>query len=64
MRSEYEITERINGILENVNMLLKKRDEEMKKPFEERDHKLLFFIGRECNVYSYCLSQLRWLFSE
>jgi hypothetical protein len=64
MRTEYEITERINAILENVDTLSKKRDEEMEKPFEKRDHRLLYFINRECNVYSYSLSQLTWLFSE
>ena len=64
MRSEVEINGRINAILENVNMLLKKREEEMAKPFEERDHRLLKFINMECNVYNYSLSQLRWLLSE
>ena len=64
MRSEFEITERINGILENVAILSKKRNEEMGKSFENRDHGLLQFINRECNVYNYCLSQIRWLMSE
>jgi hypothetical protein len=64
MRSEIEINERINAILQNVNILLKKRDEELEKPFEKRDHRLLVFINREYNVYNYCLSQLQWLFSE
>lgn len=64
MRSEYEINERINVILENLNLLVKKREEEMEKPFEKRDHRLLKFIHRECNVYHYTLSQLRWLFTE
>lgn len=64
MRSEYEVNERINTILEKVNMLLKKREEEMGKSFEERDHKLVKFINRECNVYYYSLSQLRWLYEK
>jgi hypothetical protein len=64
MRSEIEINERIDAILQNVNLLLKKREEELEKPFEKRDHRLLIFINREYNVYNYCLSQLRWLLSE
>jgi hypothetical protein len=64
MRSEFEINERINSVLENVTILLKKRDEELGKTFENRDHGLLQFINRECNVYNYSLSQLRWLLSE
>lgn len=64
MRSEYEVKERINSILETVNMLLKKKEEEMEKAFDERDHKLLKFINRECNVYYYSLSQLKWLYEK
>jgi hypothetical protein len=64
MRSEIEINERINDILKNVHILLKKRDEEMGKPFGERDNRLLLFIQRECSIYDYSLSQLRWMLSE
>jgi hypothetical protein len=64
MRTEFEINERIDTILQNVNLLLKKRNEELEKPFEKRDHRLLIFINKEYNVYNYCLSQLRWLLSE
>jgi hypothetical protein len=64
MRSEIEINQRIDAIQENVNMLIKKRDEEMEKPFEKRDHRLLIFINREYNVYNYSLSQFNWLLSE
>jgi hypothetical protein len=64
MRSEYEISERINATLETLDLLKTKREEEMKKPFEKRDHRLLKFLARECNVYSYSLAQLRWLFSD
>jgi hypothetical protein len=64
MRSETEINERINAILENVHILIRKRNEEMGKPFEDRDFRLLVFIQRECSIYEYSLSQLRWMLSE
>ena len=64
MRSECAINEQIDAILEKLNTLITKRNEEMEKPFGKRDHRLLMFINRECNVYNYSLTQLRWLLSD
>ena len=64
MRSEREINEQINSVLEKLSILVNKKEEEMGKPFEKRDHRLLTFILRECNVYNHSLSQLRWMLSE
>ena len=64
MRSESEINQRINALGEKVDLLLKKRDEEMGKPFAKRDHRLLVFLKVEYKVYNYCLSQLRWIYEK
>lgn len=64
MRSECEINEQVDSILGKLSILVNKREEEMGKPFEKRDHRLLAFIQRECDVYDHSLSQLRWMLSE
>jgi len=64
MRSELEITQRINTLGEKVESLVKKWNEEMEKPFAHRDNRLLVFISVECKIYDYCLSQLRWVYEK
>jgi len=60
MRSENEIKDRIDSIIEKLSVLSKKKCEEMKKPLRKRDHRLLIFIGKEYSMYNYALTELMW----
>lgn len=64
MRSEAEIHTRTEEIRSNLARILEKTTEEIEKPYNERDYRLLKFLNRERNVWEFALQQMEWLLTD
>jgi hypothetical protein len=64
MKSETEVRDKIDVLTEAIAINLRKREEELKKPMPERDHRILVFLGRETAICEFTLAQLRWVLSN
>ncbi|HWK03638.1 MAG TPA: hypothetical protein VNS58_08400 [Puia sp.] len=64
MKSETEVRARINVLTGTIETIRKKRDEELRKPMSERDHRILVFLSRETTICEFTLAQLQWLLSN
>lgn len=64
MRSETEIHTRTEEIRSNLARILEKTTEEIEKPYNERDYRLLKFLNRERNVWEFALQQMEWLLTD
>jgi len=64
MRTPEEVRARITEL--NAKLLLVKsvQDQELNKPFADADLQLLRFLRKECDVYSFSITQLEWLLAE
>ena len=61
MKSEQEISVRLQDLKEKVQLIRERREDELKKQFRQRDYRLLKFLSKENEIYSFALSQLQWL---
>jgi len=61
MRSNAEIEDRMADLRNTVSLLNSKKEQEIEKPFGQRDYRLLVFLNKETSVYEFAISQLEWL---
>ncbi|HYC29678.1 MAG TPA: hypothetical protein VEB42_12690 [Chitinophagaceae bacterium] len=63
MKREMEVISRLTELQSMVRMLEDKRREELSKPCDQRDYRLIRFLNREFSVYEFSVAQLQWLLS-
>jgi len=61
MKEDVEISARILELKEKLALITRTREEEMKRPFYNRDYPYLAWLNREQKVYEFGMSQLKWL---
>ena len=61
MKPDQAILERMTAITDKLRLLATLKDEEMKRPINDRDYKFLHFIWKEECVYNYAKDQFNWL---
>ena len=60
MRHEIEILSRVQEFDQRILVLDEKRRQEMAKPYNERDYRLLKFLNKEHALYAFSKAQLEW----
>jgi len=60
MRHEIEVLSRIKEFDRKIQVLEEKRLQELAKPYNERDYRLLKFISKEHLLYTFSKTQLEW----
>jgi hypothetical protein len=61
MRTELEISQRIDSLRENILLIDTKIDEELEKNYSKRDYRLLSFLQKERSVWSLAIHHLEWI---
>src|SRR5688572_10927055 len=64
MRQRNEVIDRIEDLESNLSVLAEARSRELEKPFQSRDPGYLEFITREQTMYSFALTQCKWLLGD
>ncbi|MBL0743062.1 glycosyltransferase family 9 protein [Chryseolinea lacunae] len=64
MKQHREIFEQTSYLKEKLEILKKLKKEQMDKPMDKRDSRLLNFIWKEQSVYSYALKQIAWFTND
>lgn len=61
MRTEHEIIDKLEELRCHLAIILDRANEEMAKPYLNRDQRLLRFLNKEKSVWEFSLLQLKWL---
>jgi len=61
MKNELEISGRLHDLKEKIQLITERKVDELKKPVRRRDYRLLKFLSKEYEIYSFALSQMEWL---
>jgi hypothetical protein len=64
MRTENEITERMQELNKKKLLVEERIQIEVKKPNQRRDPRILWFLDKERAVWEFALSQMDWILSE
>lgn len=64
MKTEYQITEKMQELNANLSAIEERLQVELKKHHSKRDFRLLWFLDKERKVWEYALTQLNWILSN
>jgi len=64
MRTEIEISKRVNELKENLELVKFKMQEELEKKHPARNYSFLRFLNKEKDAWNAALLQMEWLLSE